>query len=100
MRWVAALAGVLLAATGTGVALWRRHLRWRVLLNDRIPGHHVHWQQRGRVDAGTLLYTALGDSAALGLGASKPDAGYVGIVAAEIAALPPVDDAVAVLQSL
>ena len=79
-----AAAGALLG----GVALvQRRRLHWIRVLTARIPSHHTHWQQRGRVDAGTILYTALGDSAALGIGASAPDAGYVGLVAEEIGAI-------------
>jgi lysophospholipase L1-like esterase len=69
------------------VLVQRRRLRWIRILTARIPAHHTHWQQRGRVDAGTILYTALGDSAALGIGASAPEAGYVGLVAQELAAL-------------
>ena len=56
-----------------------------MLLTNRIPAHHVYWGERGRADPEAVLYVALGDSAALGLGASKPQRGYVGIVAAEIA---------------
>lgn len=79
----AALAGVASAA----LLVQRRRVHWIRILTARIPAHHTHWQQRGRSDAGTLLYVALGDSAALGIGASEPDAGYVGLVADEIAAL-------------
>jgi acyl-CoA thioesterase-1 len=87
MRRLLAVGGALVAV-GTVVALvQRRRLRWIRILTARIPAHHTHWQQRGRVDAGTVLYVALGDSAALGIGATAPDAGYVGIVADEIAAL-------------
>jgi acyl-CoA thioesterase I len=78
------VVGALAVATAM---MQRRRLHWIRILTARIPAHHTHWQQRGRVDRGTLLYTALGDSAALGIGASEPDAGYVGLVADELASL-------------
>lgn len=77
---VAALAG----AAGYGVWLARHRAAWTVLLTNRIPAHHVHWRERGRAREGSVLYVALGDSAALGLGASKPERGYVGLLADEI----------------
>ena len=87
MRWLLPLGAALVGLATSVLLVQRRRLRWIRILTARIPGHHTHWQQRGRVDAGTLLYVALGDSAALGIGASDPDAGYVGLVADEIAAL-------------
>lgn len=89
MRWrgpLLAIAAVVVIGAAVALVQWRR-LHWIRILTARIPAHHTHWQQRGRVDAGTVLYTALGDSAALGIGASAPDAGYVGLVAEEIAAI-------------
>jgi lysophospholipase L1-like esterase len=81
--------GVLLvaAAGAVGYGLWlaRHRAAWTVLLTNRIPAHHVYWRERGAADAEAVLYVALGDSAALGLGASRPERGYVGIIAAEIA---------------
>ncbi|WP_375389269.1 SGNH/GDSL hydrolase family protein [uncultured Amnibacterium sp.] len=81
-----AVAGGVAAAVGVGYLLWlaRHRSAWTVLLTNRIPGHHVYWRERGRADPDSVLYVALGDSAALGLGASRPDRGYVGIVAKEI----------------
>jgi lysophospholipase L1-like esterase len=83
------LTGVAGAATlglvGYLVWLARHRAAWTVLLTNRIPDHHVYWGQRGKSDPDSVLYVALGDSAALGLGASRPDRGYVGIVAEEIA---------------
>jgi acyl-CoA thioesterase-1 len=80
-------AGLVAAAGGAGYLLWlaRHRAAWTVLLTNRIPAHHVYWGERGRADADTVLYVALGDSAALGLGASQPQRGYVGIIASEIA---------------
>lgn len=83
---VAVVAPVLALASAT-VFLGRRRRTWIRVLSARIPGHHVHWQQRGRADPDAVLYVALGDSAALGIGASSPGAGYVGLVAEEIAAV-------------
>ena len=81
---VAALAA---AAGGAGYLLWlgRHRAAWTVLLTNRIPAHHVYWGERGAADPEAVLYVVLGDSAALGLGASTPQRGYVGIVASEIA---------------
>ena len=82
----ARVAGLLAAAGGAGYLLWlaRHRAAWTVLLTNRIPAHHVYWGERGKPDPEAVLYVALGDSAALGLGASTPQRGYVGIVAAEI----------------
>ena len=81
------VAGILAASGLAGYLLWlaRHRAAWTVLLTNRIPAHHVYWGERGKADPEAVLYVALGDSAALGLGASKPQHGYVGLVAAEIA---------------
>ena len=72
-------------AVAAGIAVLHYHrLRWIGVLTSRIPAHHVHWQQRGRANPDAVLYVAIGDSAALGIGASDPDRGYVGLLAAEI----------------
>lgn len=82
-----AIAGGIAAAGVAGYLVWfaRHRSAWTVLLTNRIPDHHVYWGERGKADPEAVLYVALGDSAALGLGASKPERGYVGIVAKEIA---------------
>jgi lysophospholipase L1-like esterase len=49
-------------------------------LYDDIPALAEHWSHP-QGEAGGLLYVALGDSAAQGLGASSPDTGYVGLIA-------------------
>ena len=86
MRRGLVAAGVASAGLAGYLAWLARHrAAWTVLLTNRIPGHHVYWGERGKADPEALLYVALGDSAALGLGASQPERGYVGIVAAEIA---------------
>lgn len=81
-----ALIGLAVAGVVTGaVLLRRRQRRWVVELTNRIPAHHVYWRGRGRAREGSLLYVAIGDSAALGIGASSPEAGYVGIIADALA---------------
>lgn len=42
---------------------------------------YAHYWAVPRGEAGGLLYAALGDSAAQGIGASRPDRGYVGLLA-------------------
>ena len=80
-----AVLTAVVATAAVGAAVLQRHrLRWIGVLTNRIPAHHVHWQQRGRADPEAILYVAIGDSAALGIGASTPDRGYVGLIAAEI----------------
>lgn len=85
-----AKAAIGAVATGTvGYLAWlaRHRATWSQRLNTRIPAHHDHWKERGRADPEAVLYVALGDSAALGLGASTPQRGYVGLVAMEIGRL-------------
>ncbi len=82
--WAIAVTAIGTAAAAA-VLLERRRRRWVTVLTNRIPAHHVHWRGRGRAQPGSLLYVALGDSAALGIGASTPAAGYVGILAEAIA---------------
>jgi acyl-CoA thioesterase-1 len=61
---------------------------WLALLSREILGAFrasSHWSQPEGVDDG-LTYVALGDSVAQGVGASRPERGYVGLIAAELAA--------------
>jgi acyl-CoA thioesterase-1 len=51
-----------------------------VLLYRGIDDGMAHWKEP-RGEPGGLLYVALGDSAAQGLGASEWDKGYVGLIA-------------------
>jgi lysophospholipase L1-like esterase len=55
-------------------------------LNDTLPVHSKWWRDRAGV-GGDLVYVAIGDSAAQGIGASRPDLGYVGLVAEHAAAV-------------
>lgn len=74
-----------LAASTLLGALGVRPFRERVLerrstLNDTLPVHSKWWRDHGTAD-GELLYVAIGDSAAQGIGASRPDRSYVGLLA-------------------
>lgn len=79
----AAVAGVVLAARGA----WRR-FRARIsansaILNETLPVHSAWWRDRAK-RPGEVLYVAMGDSAAQGIGASRPDRSYVGVLARDI----------------
>jgi lysophospholipase L1-like esterase len=79
--------GVTLAAGGALFAVWRRALRSQrsaaATLNDLLPVHSAWW--RDRFDRkGKLLYVALGDSTAQGIGASSPARSYVGRLSVRI----------------
>ena len=76
---------LLLGAAGAVgvVALWI--LQGVVGTIARIDDYAAYWVQRAGGD-GELLYVALGDSAAQGVGASRPDRGYVGLLAERLAA--------------
>lgn len=56
------------------------------VLYSHIITYRTYWQQQASlpVAADTLTYVALGDSAAQGIGASQPQKGYVGLVAAAL----------------
>lgn len=71
-----------------GVALWvrwlsRRRVYWFERLTNAIPVNSDWWKAQ-RALPGELLYIAIGDSAAQGIGASRPGRSYVGFVAAHI----------------
>lgn len=65
-------AVVLIAAMVWGVKL--------VQLNQSVEMYRAYWA-KPRGNPGGLLYVALGDSAAQGIGASSPERGYVGLLA-------------------
>jgi acyl-CoA thioesterase I len=50
-------------------------------LRNDVAGYKQYWQNQREVPDAKLTYIALGDSAAQGIGASKPQKGYVGLVA-------------------
>jgi lysophospholipase L1-like esterase len=78
---VAAASTAALGATAMA-ARWlrRRQVTWQRLLADNIPVHSAYWHARRELP-GELLYVAIGDSAAQGIGASRPARSYVGVLA-------------------
>ena len=72
------------AAAGAGVRSFLRHRNAAAAdLNALLPVHSAWW--RARFDrGGALLYVAMGDSAAQGIGASSPARSYVGRLSAYI----------------
>jgi acyl-CoA thioesterase I len=72
--------GISIALIGTIIGA-----RLLLLLKD-ISDFKVYWETtaRQKPPENSLLYIALGDSAAQGIGASKPTKGYVGLVAQEL----------------
>ncbi len=88
MGYVIASAAVL--ALAITVFLWirwlsRRRVYWFERLTNAIPVNSDWWKTQ-RAAEGELLYVAIGDSAAQGIGASRPGRSYVGLVAAHIRA--------------
>lgn len=72
-RLLSALLALALGLGGVwGVRLW--HLR------QEVERYRRYWSLP-RGEPGGLLYVALGDSTAQGIGASGPDKGYVGLIA-------------------
>jgi len=84
----AIIIGVAVIALGIGAALWvrwlsRRRVYWFERLTNAIPVNSDWWKAQRALE-GELLYVAIGDSAAQGIGASTPGRSYVGFVAAHI----------------
>ena len=82
------VAGTRLAAStvlGTfGVRPFRERVREnRSTLNETLPIHSKWWRDHAKAE-GELLYVAIGDSAAQGIGASRPGRSYVGQIADEL----------------
>ena len=80
MRIALLVIGVLV---GAAVLWWRwltrRRGDWTTRLAQNIPINSKFWRERAAED-GDLLYVAIGDSAAQGIGASRPDHSYVGFI--------------------
>ena len=79
------------AAAGVGGWLGVRAIRRRLttnsaILNETLPINSKWWRDQAKLE-GHLLYAALGDSAAQGIGASAPKRGYVGVIASHVRAL-------------
>ena len=86
MEWVIAVSAVAVAAIT--LFLWvrwlsRRRVYWFERLTNAIPVNSDWWKEQ-RAKSGELLYVAIGDSAAQGIGASRPGRSYVGEVARHI----------------
>jgi lysophospholipase L1-like esterase len=82
---VAASCAVVVALGGGLVrSLSRRRTLAAAALNETLPVNSAWWRARAKAH-GELLYVALGDSAAQGIGASEPGRGYVGILAERMA---------------
>jgi acyl-CoA thioesterase I len=88
MRRTTAAVLATTAVSAAGAALWWRWLQrraavWRERLTDAVPVHADWWRTRaGRSGAGHLV--TIGDSAAQGIGASRPDRSWVGQLAAHL----------------
>jgi lysophospholipase L1-like esterase len=83
--WAMIGAGATTAALGIlgwlGVRRANEQLdRNRVLVSETLPVHSKWWRDHAKTK-GELLYVALGDSAAQGIGASVPRNSYVGLIA-------------------
>ncbi|CAN5179888.1 hypothetical protein BH23ACT9_BH23ACT9_35380 [soil metagenome] len=72
-----AITGVVLLIAVAWIAQGVLSVLWQV------DAYADHWDQRAQAD-GEIVYVALGDSAAQGVGASDPDRGYVGLLADRI----------------
>jgi acyl-CoA thioesterase-1 len=86
MEWVIAVS--VIAVVAATLFLWlrwlsRRRVYWFERLTNAIPINSDWWKEQ-RAKSGELLYVAIGDSAAQGIGASRPGRSYVGFVAAHI----------------
>ncbi|MFF1572580.1 SGNH/GDSL hydrolase family protein [Leifsonia sp. NPDC058292] len=83
-------AGLSTAAVGVGAWAGIRRAQERLALNrtamnETLPVHSKWWRDVAKTE-GELLYVALGDSAAQGIGASAPKNSYVGVIADHIRA--------------
>lgn len=75
------------AALSVGIVRQRSSLvKGRIRVNESLP-HHSKWWRAAAQGQGEILYVALGDSAAQGIGASAPKNGYVGLLADRIQAI-------------
>lgn len=80
---VVTAAGIGLAAT-FGYKKFRRRIAENALvLNETLPINSKWWRDLAK-KKGELLYVAIGDSAAQGIGATAPHRGYVGILARQV----------------
>lgn len=85
LRIATSLTAGAVVVLGGGAALAyvlgrRRQARGMERLAQTLPVHSKWWRDRAKRE-GELLYVVIGDSAAQGIGASKPHRGYVGAIA-------------------
>lgn len=90
LRTAAVTAGSVATAAGIGVSATFGYKRFRrriaenaLVLNETLPINSKWWRDLAKTK-GELLYVAIGDSAAQGIGASAPHRGYVGLLAEHI----------------
>jgi acyl-CoA thioesterase-1 len=81
-----ATAALTLGGLGYAKYLQRRQTHWRERLTNSIPVNSKWWKDY-HAREGDLLYAAIGDSTAQGIGASKPHRSYVGEIARHIRAV-------------
>ena len=80
---VGGAAGLAAAGRGAYLRFRRRIAANAVVLNETLPINSKWWRDLAK-KKGDLLYVAIGDSAAQGIGASAPGRGYVGLLARQI----------------
>ena len=77
------VAGVAIGARTAYLRFRRRIAANALVLNETLPINSKWWRDLAK-KKGDLLYVAIGDSAAQGIGASAPHRGYVGLLARQI----------------
>lgn len=90
IRIIALTAGAALSTAGIGAAAVVNYKKFRhriaenaTVLNETLPINSKWWRDHAK-EEGELLYVAVGDSAAQGIGASAPNRSYVGVLADHI----------------
>lgn len=79
-RYTKRMLKILLVAI---VALILIELIWLLVLKTQVGRYATYWQERAdeTTQQNELIYVALGDSTAQGIGATSPENGYVGLIA-------------------
>ena len=86
---IALILAVVLVLVAAAVVAWMLVRRRQVAGAERLAQTlhlNARWWKEQRAQQGELLYVALGDSAAQGVGASRPGRSYVGLLAAHLTA--------------
>lgn len=75
--------GISLIVVAGAVTVWLVERRRHRGAGHLLGTHHIHakWWRDQRANHGELLYVAMGDSTAQGIGASRPGHSYVGLIA-------------------